>query len=266
MRSCLYACEVGHARSRPAPHRFRYALTAFALDLDELPELDRTLRLFACNRRGAASFHDRDHLDGAGGSTKAKLERFLAARGIATDGGRIVTVTQCRLLGYVFNPVSFHWCHDPAGTLVAIVAEVNNTFGERHLYVLGEHERVPGEGRRFRVRKAMHVSPFLEMDGAYEFRFGELGERLAVAIDEREQGETKLETTMTGLRRPLDDRALLRLAVLFPFQTLKITAGIHWEALRLWRKHVPILAKPRPTPEQEAQARALRAAAEEVRS
>jgi DUF1365 family protein len=265
VRSCLYACEVRHARARPVPHRFRYAITAFALDLDELPELDRRLRLFAWNRRGAASFHDADHLDGTAGSTKTKLERFLAARGLATGGGRIVTVTQCRLLGYVFNPVSFHWCHDPAGELVAIVAEVNSTFGERHLYVLGEAERVPGRELRYRSRKAMHVSPFLEMDGAYEFRFGELGERLAIAIDEEERGEPRLATAMTGVRRPLDDAALLRLAVLFPLQTLKITAAIHWQALRLWRKRVPIVAKPRPTPEQEAQVRALRAAAEEVR-
>lgn len=264
MRSCLYAGSVTHARRTPAAHRFRYALTAFALDLDELPELDRRLRFFALNRRGAASFHDRDHLDGEPGSTKAKLERFLAGRGLAA-GGRIVTVTQCRLLGYVFNPVSFHWCHDREGELVAIVAEVNSTFGERHLYVLGERERLAGPGRRYRVAKAMHVSPFLGMEAAYEFRFGELGERLEIAIDEHERGETKLATAMVGVRRPLDDRALLRLAVLFPFQTLKITAAIHWEALRLWRKRVPFFTKPAPTPEQEAQLRALRAAAEEVR-
>ena len=260
-RSCLYVGSVTHRRFRPVPHEFRYGLSFFALDLDELPELDRRLRFFARNRPSLFSFHDRDHVDGQPCSTKKKVLRFLMVHGVAAEG-RIVLLTQCRMFGYVFNPVSFFYCHDGADRLTAVVAEVRNTFGEQHLYLLDERTRV---GRRHEARKVLHVSPFISMDAKYAFRIGELGERFSVAIHEEEAGEPVLVAEMHGTRRPLDDRALAGIALRFPFLTLKITAAIHWQALRLWWKGVRVHHQPVPNAERLAQAGVLRTLTEEIR-
>ncbi|MGH7804510.1 MAG: DUF1365 domain-containing protein, partial [Candidatus Binatia bacterium] len=196
MNSCLYVGEVMHRRLRPVGHEFRYRLSIFALDLDELAELDRRLRLFGLNRRAVFAFFDRDHIEGAVCSTKEKILRFLAAHGVEARG-RIMLVTQCRMLGYVFNPVSFFYCHDENEALVAVVAEVHNTFGERHLYLLDERAKLR-DGERYTARKELHVSPFISMDARYAFRLGALGERWSVAIDEEEAGEPLLVATLFG--------------------------------------------------------------------
>ena len=243
MNSCLYVGEVRHRRFQPVAHEFRYRLAFFALDLDELDELERSLRLFAVNRRALFSFRDRDHVDSAAGSTKKKILDLLTAHGTTADG-RIVLLTQCRMLGYVFNPVSFYYCHDLGGSLVAVVAEVNNTFGGRYLYLLDEGARTP-QGH-YAARKLLHVSPFISMDARYTFRFGTLGERFAVAIHEEEAGTPVLAATMTGERRALTDCALGGISVRFPLLTVKIIAAIHWQALRLWWKGVRVYQQPAP--------------------
>jgi len=246
MKSCLFRGELTHHRVRPARHEFHYSAAYFCLDLDELEALERLLRFFGVNRRRLFSFYEADHLDGRGG-IRGKIEGRLAARGIDLRGGAIFLLTQCRLLGCVFNPVSFYYAYDVAGALRAVVAEVNNTFGERHLYVLADAERVNSEDREtavFTAAKRLHVSPFLSTDADYEFRFAPVGERLSVFIRERERGAPMLDAHLWGKRRPLDDRALAALALRDPLSTLKVTAAIHWQALRLWRKRVPFRAHP----------------------
>lgn len=260
MNSRLFHGRLSHRRRLPVEHEFRYPATLFWLDLDELPALDR-LRLFGVNRRALFTFRDEDHVDGRTGSTREKISAFLRASGVELAGGSIRLLTQCRLFGYVFNPVSFYYAHDAAGTLRAIVAEVNNTFGERLLYVLDdrsladdpEHPAV----RRHHARKRLHVSPFVSMDAAYDFRFSPVGERLSVHIAETEHGTHFFDAHLWGTSGPLDDRALLRLALRSPLLTLKVTAAIHWQALHLWRKGVPFHRQPAPSPEQSAQLRLL---------
>lgn len=261
MNSRLFHGQLVHRRRLPVEHQFRYPATTFLLDLDELPALDR-LRLFGVNRRALFAFRDEDHVDGRPGSTRDKIAAFLRANGVEIPGGSIRLLTQCRLFGYVFNPVSFYYAHDDAGQLRAIVAEVNNTFGERLLYVLDDRSRAadpehPGS-RRYRARKRLHVSPFVSMDAAYEFSFGAVGERLSVHIAESEHGVHFFDAHLGGTSAPLDDRALLRLALRSPLLTVKVTAAIHWQALRLWRKGVPFHRQPAPSPEQSAQLRLLR--------
>lgn len=251
MRSCLYTGHLVHRRARPVVHAFRYAAAAFWLDLDELEALDRRLVLFGVNRPRVFSFHDSDHMDGVAGSTRDRVRAHLAARGVDLVGCRIFVLTQCRLLGYVFNPVSFYYCYGPAGALRAVVAEVNNTFGERHLYLLGDAERAPSpdpETAVYAAPKRLHVSPFLSMDAGYEFRFGPVGERLSVLVREHEGGDHVLDAHLWGRRRALDDRGLARVLVRYPLQTLKVTAAIHWQALRLWWKGVAIHARPGSAP------------------
>jgi DUF1365 family protein len=266
MNSAIYSGTLGHTRSRPKRHEFHYPATVFYLDLDELGPLSRALRLFGVNRRNLVSFHDADHWDGKPGATRPKLERFAGANGIRLDGGKIFLLTQCRVLGYVFNPVSFYYCHGADGSLRAIVAEVNNTFGERHCYWLDERTReaaADGSGlERHRAPKRMHVSPFVSMDAVYAFRFAPVGERLSVHISETEHGEHFFDAHLSGRRHPLDDRGLAAMLWRRPFSTLRVTAAIHWQAFHLWRKGVPFYRQPNPSPEQTAQARLFEELAE----
>lgn len=257
MSSCLYTGYVTHERRTPVPHRFRYAVASFCLDLDELAAIEARVRGFGVDRPNLVSFRTADHLDGGTAPLEERLAAFLQPHGIALDGGRVTLLTQCRVFGYVFNPVSFYFCHRRTGALQCIVAEVNNTFGERHLYVLGDDCRRPGDDpagvRRYATRKVMHVSPFVSMDAAYEFRFAPLGERLSIGIRETEAGAPVLSAQWSGSRRPLTTRNLAAFLLRFPLHTLKIIGTIHWEALRLYWKGVPFHSQPAPSAAQRAQ-------------
>ncbi|MCY4029068.1 MAG: DUF1365 domain-containing protein [Acidobacteria bacterium] len=249
MTSCLYAGYVRHRRRAPRVHAFRYGLCLFYLDLDELPRLDRTVRLFSVNRRNAVAFHDRDHLDGRGGDTAPRVAAVLRNAGVRLREPRIHLLTACRILGYVFNPVSLYYCHEgPGGPLRAVVAEVNNTFGERHLYVL-RHRLNPASdtsrhAARYRAPKALYVSPFLEADGHYDFHFAPVGPRLSVGILQYESGRPTLDAQFWGRRIELTSRSVARLVAARPLATVKTIAAIHAEALRLWWKGIPV--RPRP--------------------
>jgi hypothetical protein len=247
MTSCLYAGEVWHRRRRPRVHEFTYRINTFCLDLDEIERQGSPLRLLAVNRRGLFSFWDRDHADGRDGSTRAKILALVGAHGVEIVRPRILLLTGCRLFGYVFNPVAFYFCYERAGdepgtdALRAVVAEVNNTFGERRLYVL--RESVSGAAarqvRRYSARKTLHVSPFVSMDADYDFRIRPPEDEVSVTILEREGGAPVLDARIVGRRVPLSDAALLGVALRSPFLAVKVIAAIHWEALRLWLKRVP---------------------------
>lgn len=245
MTSCLYTGWVRHRRHHPRVHDFRYRIVLAYLDLDALDLVDRTVRPFSVNRWNLWSFLDRDHVDGRPGDTAGKVRRLLANHGIALDGGSIRLLTQCRVLGYVFNPISMFYCHDVDGALAAVVAEVNNTFGERHLYLLdGRKNASAGATARFRAVKAMHVSPFLGMDCVYDFSLAPPGERLSVGIVQHEEGRRVLDAQLWGQRAPLTTRTLTAAMLRYPFVTLKTTAAIHAEAARLYLKGIPFRRHP----------------------
>ena len=168
MRSSIFHGEIWHTRFWPVEHRLRYPLYLFGLDLDELETLDRSLRLFGLNRFRPVALYDRDYLTEGEGTIREKLLRFLAAEGFADRAMRIVLVTSPRHFIRVFNPVSFYYVFDPAEELRCVVAEVNNTFGERHIYLLRRAEGDPGGfPARFKAPKAFHVSP-AQMEWARE--------------------------------------------------------------------------------------------------
>ncbi len=255
MRSCLYTGWVRHRRSRPSVHDFRYPVSLFYLDLDEVQRVGASLRLFGVNRAGLVTFHDRDHLDGEPGATRPKLERWLARQGVDVAGGRIGLLTSCRLFGYVFNPVSFYYCHAASGELRAVVAEVTSTFGERYLYLL--RDTSGRESWRCSATKQMHVSPFLSNRCRYDFRLAPLGERLSIGIVEFEDDQHVLDAQLWGERRRLDDGALGRLVLTQPWLTFRTTVAIHYQALRLYLKRVPVVAQPPPTVSQRRQVEEL---------
>jgi hypothetical protein len=247
--SALYTGTVMHHRPGPPEHRFVYPVTMYLLDLDELDRLDERLHLFGRNRRRPVSFHDADYLGSGRGPVRQKLRRLTDDAGLEWPGGPVRLLTQCRVFGYVFNPVSFYYLSDRDERLAAIVADVSNTFGERHAYVLrpdrAEPSGAPGPPDLvWHEKKVFHVSPFFSLDGTYRFTFSRPADRCIVGINLAVGGQTQIRTGLSLRRQPLTDGALARALVRLPLSTARVVAAIHWQAFRLWRKGAPFHTKP----------------------
>ena len=264
MNSCLYECSVLHARFSPRQHRFVYRIFLFAIDLDELPELHRRLPLFSVGRRNLYSFHERDYLPTSEplhnapaapaspaphpphADLKSRVLAHLAASSPTLDltGARVVLVTLPRIFGYLFNPVSFYFCYDRAGTPIAALAEVTNTFKEMKPYFLGPatHDRAD-DAFRLRTPKHFYVSPFADVDVAFDFQLHSPGDKLSIQIDDYIGAERTLTSSLVGPRRELTGPRLAWFALKYPLISLQVIALIHWHALRLWLKRVPWFAK-----------------------
>ncbi len=233
-RAALYEGWVMHRRLQPKVHRFKYRVFSLLVDLDALPALDRRLRLFAWNRWGLFSFHDRDH--GPAGTTDLRgwVDAQLEGAGIAPGGAKRV-LCYPRILGYTFNPLSVWFCDDAAGVLKAIIYEVHNTYDEGHCYVFPVTDDTLA---RHDCAKDFYVSPFLTKDHRYHFRIAPPDARVAVAINETKNGETILNASFAGSRQALDDAALLSVFFRYPLMTLKVVVAIHFEAVRLMLKGI----------------------------
>jgi DUF1365 family protein len=244
MRSCLYVGRLRHERAVPVRNGFTYPVFSFLLDLDEVAGLVRR-GLFQHNRRGLVELRDSDHL-GAEAGLRAGVEAFCAGQGVDVRGTRIEVLTQLRLFGYVFNPVSFFWCRDPSGALRCVVAEVHNTFGERHSYLLVPDGPPDVAGRvRMAADKAFHVSPFMDLAGRYRFTFdAEPGDLVSVRIDEERGGERFFQAVLAARRVELDGSSLARVLARHPLMTFQVSALIRLQALRLAAKRVPYHRKP----------------------
>lgn len=241
----LYRGDVMHARLKPVLHRFVYRVLNILIDLDRLAEADRQSRLFAVNRRGLFSFHERDHgpLDG---TPLASYVRSVAAdAGVDLDGGRILLLCYPRLMGYAFNPLSVYYGYDARGRLALLIYEVRNTFGEHHSYVCPVR---PGEesvaGTRQTCAKRFYVSPFIGMDMRYHFRLSPPREDVKIRILETDAGGPLLSATFHGRKEPLTSPHLIAAFLALPFVTLKVMGGIHYEAARLWLKGAHLVPRP----------------------
>jgi len=240
--------EVAHRRRRPAVNAFRYPAFCLRVPLARLGEL--TARGIGLNARGIVTFHERDHGPRDGSALAPWIDALLTREGVAT-GGEVVLYAFPRMLGYVFNPVSFWVCHDRGGAVKAVLAEVNNTFGERHLYLLAHPDgRTLVSGETVSARKAFHVSPFCALRGHYAFRFHFGAGRWLARVDYFDADHTKdgalLETWISGAPVPLDRAATRGLLWRYRWFTLGVVARIHWQALHLWMKRVPYVGKPAP--------------------
>ncbi len=250
LASALYVGSVRHRRHRPVVNAFRYRAYHVLIDLDELPRLDREVRGVTYNRPGPTSFWDRDHLGPADVPVREKLARWLAGEGVSLPAGPVRVLTNLRVLGYVFNPVSWWFCHHPDGRLAFVVAEVNNTFGDAHCYLLDDLEHQPDGTIRARADKVFHVSPFLPIEGVrYRFAFVEPGPRALAHMDVEDADGTVLDATQDGRRVALTTRTLTRTFVTHPLITLRTIVLIHAQALRLWRKRVTFHRRPAPPPD-----------------
>jgi DUF1365 family protein len=238
--------EIGHRRSRPAVNAFRYPAFCLRLPLSQLATLPASG--IAWNRGGPVSFHDRDHGPRDGSPLEVWLRGVLAREGLPVPE-EIVLYAFPRMLGYVFNPVSFWVCHLASGAIGAVLVEVNNTFGETHQYLLAHPGGEPlVSGETLCARKVFHVSPFCEVRGHYTFRFHFGADRWLARIDHFDGASEAalLETHISGQARPLLPGAGRALLWQYRWFTLAVLARIHWQALRLWAKRVPFFTKPRP--------------------
>ncbi len=235
--AALYAGSTWHGRREPVANSFRYRTFSLLVDLDDLDELEGRLRLLRVERPGVCSLRSEDHVLPLDAD---QVRAWLAEQGVPLDGGRVSLLTSPRVLGHVFNPLSLWWCHAADGRLAAVIAEVHNTVGGRHAYLLQ-----PDARGHAGTDKVFYVSPFLEVAGRYVMRLRAPAERFMVHIGYERRGARVFDATWQGRREPLSDRRLARLLALHPLWTARVTALIHWQALVLWLRRVPVVPRPR---------------------
>ena len=215
----IYDVTIRHSRTSPIRNTFRYRSFSWLVDIDDLPQLPRPWRAIA-------KFDARDHVD---------VRAELAAAGVSAD--RVLMLTNARMLGYVFNPITVYWCYQD-DVQVAVVAEVHNTYGGRHAYVLR-----PDPSGYAETDKQLYVSPFYPVDGRYELRVPEPGERLAVSVTLHRVDDEPFVATMTGQRHPATTRGLLRMSWRYPWAPLRTSALIRWQGIRLWRRGLEVVPR-----------------------
>jgi DUF1365 family protein len=238
----IYRTRITHLRRAPVHHYFEHRGYSWFVDVDDLPKLPRWLRPFA-------RFEARDHFladdaDEPNDTLRQRIDAFLADKGVDLRGGRITALLQARVLGYVFNPISLYWCHDAKGTLRHIIAEVHNTYGGRHAYLLppdGDHPAI--------VMKKLYVSPFNEVEGYYLVNAPRPEENLDVRISLHRENQPAFVVTMRGQRRAAGIVEVIRMQLIAPLAPLMGAIGIRIQGITLWLRRVPVV--PRKSTEKE---------------
>lgn len=240
--------RVFHMRTRPFEHRFTYRVFFLRVPLSRLNNLGNCW--LSKDRFNLMSFMTRDYGPRDGTSLTEWIQTLLRQEGITCANGEVVLQTFPRLLGYVFNPISVWYCFDHAGQLRAAVCEVNNTFGERHNYLVAHADQRPiRAGDWLMAQKVFHVSPFCEVKGHYRFRFEQLAGRAFAQIDYFDgatEADKLIVTTVTGVPETLTAASALRAFLGHPLMTFGVIFRIHWQATKLWLKRLPFFSKPHP--------------------
>lgn len=233
----LYAARTVHLRRERVDRRFRYGTYLWFVDLDDLPRLPRPFSALA-------RFRARDHVGDPADGIRANIDALLAEHELDVRGGRVLMLASAAVLGHVFNPLSLFWCFEPGGALRCVVAEVHNTYGGRHAYVLRPDDHDTAE-----ADKRLYVSPFFAVDGRYTLRVPVPEERLGISVRLYRGGERPVFTaTLTGRRRPGRLGELLRLLARYPFPTLRVSALIRWQGVRIWLRGLPVVPRTPATP------------------
>jgi len=227
----------------PFERRFAYRLAQIRIDIDRVAETARGLKLFSYNCFNLFAFHDRDHGDRSGAPLRSWAKETFARGGVDVADGRIDLQCFPRVLGFVFNPLSLYFGYGADGVLRGIIYEVNNTFGETHAYVA---KTGPGEVHDHESPKLFHVSPLMEVRGAYHFRISTTGDTMRLTIQNRMDGERQHLASLVTRTTPLTDRWLAGVALTLPLSTLQVVAAIHWQALKIWLRGAKYRSKPAP--------------------
>lgn len=240
MSAALYPVQITHVRTAPLRNAFRYRSYLWLVDVDDLPRFPRPLSLLAGFRAG-------DHFDGRAPSLRAGVEAFLRANGVPPPGGRIAMLAAARVLGHVFNPLSVFWCHDPSGRPVCAVAEVHNTYGGRHAYLV----RLDGRDRA-ETDKAFYVSPFEKVEGRYRMSLPQPGERLELTVTlhrplppDGGAPAPPFVASVRGARRPATWPWLLRTVARYPMAPLIGAIRIRRQGIGLWLRGLPVVPRER---------------------
>jgi DUF1365 family protein len=233
----IYECRVTHARAHPRRNVFSYPTYQWLADVDELPRLGPL-----------ATFRPADHVGDPAVSIRENLEALLADRGIDLRGGRITMLASARVLGYVFNPLTVYWCHSAAGRLECVVAEVHNTYRQRHCYLLRTDER----GCATAVKR-FYVSPFNPVDGTYRMSLPEPAEQLSLRVTLHRPDGSVFAASIRGRVRPPGTASLLRTAARHPWPSVMVSARIRWQGTRLYAQGLPVYPRPEGRPRCPAQ-------------
>ncbi|MGH3458316.1 DUF1365 domain-containing protein [Aeromicrobium sp.] len=228
----LVTGRVSHARRTPLTHRFRYRVYQWLVDLDQLPRLPRWLRPFS-------TFSAGDHIGDPALNLRTNIERFCASEGVDVTDHRLLMLANARVLGYTFDPLSVFWAIAPNGSLSCIVAEVHNTYGERHAYLL----RTDDDGRD-QVDKAFYVSPFFTVDGRYDLQFRLTPDVVSSTVVLKQEGEAVFSATFRGEPKPATPARLARLLVTMPFMTHRTSLLIRIHGVWLWLRRLPVVPRP----------------------
>ena len=224
---------VSHTRRGPLRHAFRHRVYLWLVDLDDLPRMPRWLRPFA-------AFRAEDHLGDPGRGIKDNVLAFVRSQGLDLDDCRVLMLANARVLGHVFDPLSVHWCFDRGGALACVVAEVHNTYGERHAYLL----RPDADGTAW-ADKALYVSPFYDVSGSYQLRFTLTPDQVATTVLLDRDGEVAFSATFRGTPRPATPRRLAGLLLRRPLMPQQVSALIRVHGVWLWLRRLPLAPRPR---------------------
>jgi uncharacterized protein len=230
--AALFECRIRHVRTTPLVNSFSYASYLWLVDLDDLPRLPRLLRPLA-------GFRPADHLGDPSRSVRQNVGSFLSGNGVDVAGGRILMLASARVLGYVFNPLSVFWCYRADGELACVIAEVHNTYGQRHCYLL--HTDARG---RADVDKQFYVSPFNPVDGRYRMSLPEPGDQLSLTVSLHRPGTPPFVASVRGTRRNGTAGQLVRATFRHPWPTLMTTARIRAQGVGLWARGLPVVSRP----------------------
>ena len=240
MTSSLYNGTVVHKRFKPKKHFFKYRVFSLLLDLSELNHLDKNIYFFSYNSFNLISFFDKDHGERDGSSLKLWVRKKLDEAGIANNIKNINLLCYPRIFGYVFNPLSIFFVFDKYSSLIAIMYEVKNTFGEQHTYIFKTKDNNLIKNH---CDKKFHVSPFMDLNSTYNFKILKPGKKLSIVIDQRDKEGKLLFASQDGKKIELNSKNLIISYLKHPLMTFKIISAIHFEALRLWLKRIKFIKK-----------------------